>query len=253
MVGWLGVLRPRRTLVPLVWLERWIHQHLHGIGLLLTGDQNAAILLYAVPLFPGVVLHELSHWVVARLLFVRTTKMSLFPKRQRGGRVRLGAVEMHRTDPLRASLIGLAPLVSGSLAVLLIGNQILSAGPLGEAVRAGKLKEILAALWAVARGPDMGLWLYLLFAAANAMLPSSTDREAWPTVLTFLAVVAVLGYLLGMSRWWLGLATLVAEALNWLTLAFAMTLAADVPFVLLIVLVEQLLGQWHGRRVYYKK
>jgi hypothetical protein len=253
MSDWLPLIAVSATLVPLVWLERWIHQHLHGIGLLLTGDQNAAVMMYAIPLFPGVVLHELSHWVMAKLLLVKTAKISLLPKRQRGGRVRLGAVEVQRTDPVRASLIGLAPLISGSLVVLLIGNQILSAGPLSEALPRGKLAEILSAWWAMARGPDMWLWLYLLFAVANAMLPSSTDRETWPTVLLFLAVLVALSYVLGFSKWLLALTPFVMEALSWLALAFAMTLAADIPFVLLIACAEWMLSRLRGQRVFYKR
>ena len=89
MPDWLPLLAVIATLVPLVLLERWIHQHLHGLALLATGNDDAALLLYALLLLPGVALHELSHWAMARLLGVRTAGMNLWPRRQRDGRIRL--------------------------------------------------------------------------------------------------------------------------------------------------------------------
>ena len=253
MSDWLSSLAVIATLIPLVLLERWIHQHLHGIGLLLTGSQDAAVLLYALPLLPGVVLHELSHWLVAKLLGVKTAKMSLLPKRQRGGRVQLGSVIVQQTDAVRASLIGIAPLVSGSLVVLVIGQRTLGVGLLGEALRTENIGVIFSAWLTALRAPDMWLWLYLLFAVANAMLPSPSDRETWLPVILFLAGVVVVAYVLGFSSFLLELAPLVVTALRWLAAAFGMTLVADVPFVILIVCAEWLLGTLRGQRVFYKK
>jgi len=253
MSDWQALLAVIATLIPLVLLERWIHQHLHGIGLLLTGNQDAAVLLYALPLLPGVLLHELSHWLVAKLLGVKTAKMSLLPKRQRGGRVQLGAVIVQKTDVVRASLIGIAPLVSGSLVVLVIGQRTLGVGLLGEALRNENLGVIFSAWLTALRAQDMWLWLYLLFAVANAMLPSPSDRETWPPVILFLVVVVAVAYVLGFSSFLLELAPVVVTALRWLAAAFAMTLIADVPFVILILCAEWLLGTLRGQRVFYKK
>src|SRR5512136_2328070 len=164
MPDWLPLLAVVAALVPLVLLERWIHQHLHGVALLATGNDDAALLVYALFLFPGVALHELSHWVAAHLLGVRTGAMTLWPKRQRDGHIRLGSVTVQQADVLRASLIGVVPLVSGSLVVLLIGQLAFGVGALGDALRAGDNRAIATALAATARAPDMWVWLYLLFA-----------------------------------------------------------------------------------------
>ncbi|KAA3664827.1 MAG: hypothetical protein DWQ04_03735, partial [Chloroflexi bacterium] len=51
----------------LIFLQRWIHMHLHGIALMLTGKSERAVILYALVLLPGVFLHELSHWLSATL------------------------------------------------------------------------------------------------------------------------------------------------------------------------------------------
>ena len=42
------------ALLVLVFLQRWIHAHLHGVSLLLTGRPEWAVIVYAVILFPGV-------------------------------------------------------------------------------------------------------------------------------------------------------------------------------------------------------
>jgi hypothetical protein len=247
----LSLLAVVATLVLLVALERWIHQHIHGVAYLFTRNKDAAILLYAVPLFPGVVLHELSHWVMAKLLGVKTGGISLLPKRDRSGHIRLGSLVIERTDAIRASLIGIAPLFSGSLVVLYIGYRMIGVGALGNALLTGSIAAIASSFGALLRVPDMWLWLYLLFAIANAMLPSPSDRETWTPVVLFLVVIVGLAYLLGFSRVLLDLAPVVVTSLRWLAVAFGVTLVADMPFVILIASAEWLLGMMRGERVYY--
>jgi len=41
------------------------------------------------------------------------------------------------------------------------------------------------------RVPDVWLWLYLIFAVSNAMLPSESDMQPVRPVLIFLGIVAV--------------------------------------------------------------
>jgi len=42
------------ALICLLFLQRWIHAHLHGVSLLLVGRPEWAVIVYAVVLFPGV-------------------------------------------------------------------------------------------------------------------------------------------------------------------------------------------------------
>jgi hypothetical protein len=251
VMDWLPVLAVIVTLVLLAALERWVHQHIHGVAFLLTHNKDAAVLLYAVPLFPGVLLHEFSHWAMAKLLLVKTNGVSLLPKRDRSGHIRLGSVTIERTDPVRSSLIGVAPLISGSLAALYLGYRTFGVGSLGDALVRGDIGAILSAMAAVLRVPDMWLWLYLLFAVANAMLPSPSDRETWPPVIWFLVIVVGLAYVLGLSRFLLDLAPLVMLGLRWLAVAFTVTLVADAPFVILIAVAEWVVGSVGGQQVYY--
>ncbi|HHE72373.1 MAG TPA: hypothetical protein ENL34_08860, partial [Chloroflexi bacterium] len=77
------------TLALLLWADRWLHRHLQGLMLLLTGDEELALWLYAIVLFPGVVLHELSHALMARLVGTRIGRIHVLPRRV-GKRIQLG-------------------------------------------------------------------------------------------------------------------------------------------------------------------
>jgi hypothetical protein len=116
----------------------------------------------------------------------------------------------------------------------------------------GDSPTVTAAVSSTLQTPDMWLWLYLVFAVANAMLPSSADRQAWRPVILFLVLVAVMAYLAGGQGLMADIAPILIAGLRWLAIAFAITLAVDVPFVLLIALAEWSIGALRGQKVYYK-
>ena len=235
----------------LMFVLRWVHRHLHGIAYLLTGHDDMALLLYALPLLPGVALHELSHAAMATLLGVKSANLTIVPRRQPDGHVRLGSLQVERVDPVRSSLIGLAPLLTGSIAILLIIRFAFDVSTLGDAVRAGDIGALLASLGGLLRAPDAWLWLYLLFSIANAMMPSPSDRETWPPVIIFIALALVLAVAFGWRSAVEGVGLLAGEGLRWLAAAFTITLIVDAPFVVLIWLTEQTSGRVMGRRVEY--
>lgn len=230
-------------------LTRWITRHVQGIGLLLSGDGQIALLLYFLLILPGVILHELSHAIVALVLGVPVRRFSLgLGRRRRGANVALGSVEIASADPIRSSLIGLAPLVSGCIAIVLIGGQILglSAWP-----RFGS-PEFWSNLRAIYHVPDFGLWLYLVLAISNAMLPSASDRRAWGRALTFILFVALLLYLSGlMDTFSITLSRWAANGVGYLAYAFATAAAIDLVFVVLIFVFEQGLGLLGFGRIQY--
>ncbi|MEE8389241.1 MAG: M50 family metallopeptidase, partial [Anaerolineae bacterium] len=80
-MDWTPFLWLTAALALLLLVERWIHRHLQGVMLLLTGDSEIAVMLYALPLLPGIILHELSHAFAALLLGVRVGRISIRPKR----------------------------------------------------------------------------------------------------------------------------------------------------------------------------
>ena len=253
------------TLTPFLWvalalpillvLQRWIQTHLSGIALLLTGHANRSIIVYAILMFPGVLLHELSHWLMAKLLLVRTGTLSLLPEPQPDGTVQLGYVTYYGgrdLGPIRESLVGGAPLLAGTAVILLIGFRAFGVTELALAVQSGSVDALTAALTALLETNDFLVWLYLLFAIANAMLPSRSDRRAWPAFFLIMGILAIIIYLLGLQQVVIdGLAGPVATVFGYLGIALSMAIGVDLFFMLIIYGLESLISRIRGVTVIY--
>jgi hypothetical protein len=198
-----------------------------------------------------VALHELSHALMAALLGVKTANLTLIPQRQSDGHVRLGSVQVERVDAVRSSLIGLAPLLTGSVAILLIIRFAFDVNTIGDAVRRGDVAALLSSMGALLRAPDAWLWLYLVFAIANAMMPSPSDRETWPSVILFSLLLLALAVAFGLSTAIEGASVVVDQIMRWLAAAFTITLIVDMPFVAIIFLIEATSSRALGRRIEY--
>jgi hypothetical protein len=233
------------TLLPLLWAVRWITRHLQELSIRWVGDADVALVIYFVLLLPGVIIHEVSHWLMARVLGVPVQRFSLGPVRKgRGGRVSLGSIQVSKVDPVREGLIGMAPLIGGSAVILLIGNLVLGVGELTQAMGGQGVEGFLTGLGQLVQVADFWLWLYLIFAVSNAMLPSEADRNAMRSVLVLLGILAVILLVASQVTAIPEEVTIGLDALaTYLTSAFAITLAVDILFMLVIgVLV------WFTRR-----
>jgi hypothetical protein len=236
-------------------VQRWIQTHLGGVALLLTGRSDRAVILYAILMFPGVLLHELSHWFMAKILGVRTGSLSLLPQVQPDGTVQLGYETYYKGQnlgPIRESLVGGAPLLAGTAVILLIGSRVFSVTELVAAIQTGSINALTLALTNLLETNDFLVWLYLLFTIANAMLPSRSDRRAWPAFLLIMGILTVGVYLAGLQQVVVeGLAGPVTAVFGYLGLAFSLAIGVDIFFMLLIYLVESLISRIRGVSVVY--
>jgi hypothetical protein len=240
------------TLPPLLLLERWVHRHMQGIGLLITRDPDLATLLYSLIFFPGVALHESSHWLMAKLLGVQTGRFSLWPRRQPDGTLRLGFVETVKIDFLREALIGIAPLAAGSLVVVLIGYSRLGVGPLGAAIASGDVAAIAETFVASLQTADALVWLYLVFVVSNSMMPSASDRRAWMPLAILLVLVGIGLYYVGaVPVVMLSVGEPVAAGVRAIASAFTITIGANLLIIPIIWFVEKLLVRLTGLQVNY--
>jgi hypothetical protein len=247
-MNWVAFAGFAAALVVLFFLERWIHRHLQGLALLIVGDPEIAIWLYALPLLPGVILHEISHALAGILVGARVGRISILPARAEG-RIQLGFVPVEATGPVRTAIIGLAPLVTGCLVLLLIGSLKLGLDTVGAALAGGDWSLVWEGLVQTVQARDAWVWVYLAFAISNTMMPSRSDMRAWPVILIFLlgtaSLVAVLGY--GPA-----LAASVSNGLRWLAIACALTVLIDLPFAIVILAAEQAVSHLRGVKVEYQ-
>ena len=228
-------------LIPLLFVQRRLHAEIQLIFLLLTRRLDIAIALFSVIFFPGVLLHEGSHFLMARLLGVRTGKVSLLPRSLPGGKLQMGFVETQAVDPLRETLIGAAPFISGGLIVSYIGLYRLGLFELWNLYRSGSAQTVH--FFGLTNQPDFWLWLYLAFVVSSTMLPSASDRRAW------LPLGLVLGLLVGVSLFagagpWLSanLAPYLESLLAALAVVFGISLALHVLFVIPFYIMRRLLS-----------
>ncbi len=254
LVAWLSLVLWLYVSLFLLWVLRWwLARHIYGLSLLLLHQPRRAELLFHVLLAPGVAVHELSHWAMAKLLLVPTGRVSLFrPTRLDGAdRVRLGYVQIARTDVWRTSAVGVAPLLGGAVIVLLLGERLGASAQAGFLSGAG-LTGLPVALWRASADPVALLLLYLVFSIGNGMLPSEDDRRPWLAALALPTLVAGGAYLAGL-RVVLppDLANSLFVAADSLVWAFFLIVIVDLLLLGALLAAESLVGRLRRRRVEY--
>jgi hypothetical protein len=212
-------------LVPFLFAQRWLHHEIQAIFLLITRNPRTTVILFSILFFPGVFIHEISHFLAAKLMLVRTGRLSVLPRLNPDGSLRLGYVEAQQVDFIRNALIGFAPLVSGGLLIGYLGSHQLGFSPLLALIDQGNWGSFLQALRATISEPIFWLWFYIAFTVSSMMLPSTSDRRDWlPFIMLILALFG-LALLAGAGPWlsdffvaWIG------KGFNGLALAFAFSL-----------------------------
>ncbi|MCL5951547.1 MAG: hypothetical protein M1132_07485 [Chloroflexi bacterium] len=178
-----------------LFLQNWLHRHIQRLALAITGNPGCAVRLLFYLLLPGVLVHEFSHYVTARLLLVKASGPRLGLGRVKKNRMSLGSVSIAKCDPVRESLIGVAPFAVGIGAIWLlagVGIGLWPNSPFSLDLILGRIGQSLH---------DWTLWLdvYLIFAVSTAMIPSESDREPWGPVVTVLGLGAAVLFLMGWA------------------------------------------------------
>jgi hypothetical protein len=180
------------VLVLLLFLQRMMHREIQAILLISTRSPGITVGVFALIFFPGVFLHEFSHLVTAKLLWVPTGGFSLIPQTMPDGRLQLGYVEAAETDILRDSLVGAAPLITGTLFVAYVALVRMHLVVMWDVLRNGQWSLFLLGLQSLPKVPDFWLWFYLIFVVSSTMMPSDSDRHAWlPMGLVAVGLVIV--------------------------------------------------------------
>lgn len=227
-------------------LQHWLQQHIQGLTYAVTGNPGCAVRMLFLILLPGVLLHEASHWLVANLIGVRTGKVSIGLGKMRGKHFSLGSVTVEKSDPLRESLIGIAPFVFGILAVWAL---------MGWGFNLWLPRDVME-VWNVisAKLGDPLTWagLYFVFAVSTSMIPSESDREPWGVIIALFVGIGALALILGWTpNITPDLIELAQKILYTLIFVFSVIVVVNGALMILIFILEWGFGTVTSRRVRY--
>jgi hypothetical protein len=156
--------------------------------------------------WPGVVVHEFSHLLGALLTFTKISGFSVVPKKIGGGQI-LGTVTHEAGNPVSLILISLFPFIGGSfilwcLAIILIPQAPASAPTLNISTHLTLVGlnyfiawwSFIFSFWRVLNFTTWLTWLflYLAFAIASHLAPSSADFKNTATGFTAVSILVVL-------------------------------------------------------------
>jgi hypothetical protein len=242
------------TLVPLLYVQRWIHRHLFGMGYLLAKEKFSAALLYYVILLPGVILHELSRYLMAGIVNVRSAYVSLWPEVKDDGSLEIGFIRLELVlNPVYHAMITFAPFITGLIVVIFVSNSILDLPAFFAKLQTADIYQIGAAVQELVSKPDFLLWAYILFSVANTMMPTSQARRAW----WFLGAASI-GFLLfivgiGLGRFVINwLAGPIASVLYSFSAVFGTVLFLDCVGAVVIWIIEKIMERAVGYKVEYQ-
>jgi hypothetical protein len=246
-VNCLSIILAILTFTALAALRGFGRVHLFQIPALLIGENRVSLWLYALMMLPGTLLHEISHALAAFALGVEVDELSLRPSTQ-GEWITLGYVQHQGAGLLRQALIGLAPLLAGTLALLLVGLLTFNVVRIQEQVAAGEWFQAVETLISAFSTWKGWLGAYLIFIVSASMFPSPSDQRAWLPVGLFLILLLAPAFLAGLGPAVLGaLANPINTLFNWLLLVFGLALAVNVPFVLFLTVAHEVVARQFPR------
>lgn len=214
---------------PLIFIQRRLHWEIQAAFLLLTGRVDLSNVLFALLFLPGILLHEVSHYLMAKILRVPTKKFSVIPQTLADGRLRLGYVETAKTDLLRETLIGAAPLLSGILLIAYVGMIQFGFTDIWRSFQASAQIPAQIDLSPVFSQPDFWLWLYLVTVVSSTMMPSPSDRRSWLPFIGVGLFLLAMGILVGGGPWMLkNIAPQLNVAFSIVALTFAISLMVHI-------------------------
>ena len=129
--------------------------------------------LIALIFLPGTIIHELSHFFAAIVLFLPVKDIQIFPKFEEG-QIKLGQVFYVKKDFLRGILVGVAPFFGALLFFFILGFfKLFPNGNLGLNITL----------------------IYLIFAISSVMFSSKQDLVDIGYLIPFILFLSIIGYI----------------------------------------------------------
>lgn len=211
-------------LLVLFFLSKHLINIMHSLFYGVFRSKRISLTLITILFLPGTIIHELSHWLIAEIVRVKTGEISLTPEiEQKNGRemyVKLGHVQVAESDPIRKYLIGFAPLFMGMFFLFLL---IWIFGYFWPQITDQRIQIGFAIL--------IG---YLLFSVSNNMFSSKKDLEGFIFVIPFLIILGIAVYWSGIDIHLTGRSlALYTQIVNGLTKALGIVIGINVGILLI--------------------
>lgn len=134
----------------------------------MTRDRDDAAVILGWIFIPGTFIHEIAHLLMALILIVPFGQLNLMPEVQEDG-VKLGSVQIGKTDFIRGSLVGLAPIIAGGAIIFAAISYSLMH---------------LNVWWVIV------ILIYLIFEITHTMFSSKRDLYAVLELVVFIILIS---------------------------------------------------------------
>lgn len=217
----------------LFFLSHTLTKHFYLFFLLLSKSKSVSIRFLIWFFLPGTVVHELAHLVAAKLLRVKIGGLSFLPEVKDNNKgISLGRLKMAKTDPLRYSLIGLAPILAGIAVVVALIYYFLL--PLLEKTFSLPFQPNHYQTYIINTLLILFLGL-ILFSISNTMFSSRSDLK---TILFPIMIILLISgvFVLGGFKLSLPPKTVLSliRFLKIINLALSITIVVDLCFLVLV-------------------
>lgn len=221
-------------------METWLNQHIFKVGWLVTKNFQTTTILYYTFFLPGVILHEVTRWLVAGMLDVRAEHAIRFPEKQEIGELDLNFIRIHKKAPAwKVPIINYSAPVVGLLVIYIIAVSFLDV-PGGLALmQAGTFEAIGNGIGHITSHPDFALWAYIVFAVSNSTIPNHMVIKGWRTLIITVIAAALLFGAIGIMDQVLGaVIPPLLNSLNTLSGLFVVMLAVNILFTAILSGIE---------------
>jgi len=200
-------------IIGIFFLSRLALQKSYKVLKKIVRNDKSILFLVSFIYFPGTIIHELSHYIVALILNLHPREIQLLPVIE-GNKVRLGHVlyEKHPHDFIRSILVGIAPFLGGLISLWILIQTKLFPG---------------SVWWQTL------LFGYLILTISANMFSSKQDLVDVGYLLPFGLCIAFLLYLFPPS--------LSPSVLNQLTLPISYFIQTIQPLLLFSLVVHAIL------------
>lgn len=202
-------------LIALTIVSHRLTQSLYLVNYRIFHNRTVAITILTILLFPGTVVHELAHLFVAEILRVRTGKLTLVPESLDGSEIKAGGVMIAETDPFRRTLIGLAPVYVGIVALATASYFLL------QNINNINLITIII--------------FYIMFAISNSMFSSQEDMKGVVPFTITVSLFAGAAYMAGLRIGLTGeLLTGIIRVIETLVRSLGVVIGVNIAVLLLV-------------------